>query len=717
MRQVFQNPKSGETRLEEITPPVLPSKGVLVRNRFSVVSAGTERGIIELSKKSLLEKARERPDYVRKFFMLVKTKGFTWAWGVAQAKLGKDIALGYSSAGTVIGAGREAEEFRAGDRVACAGQDYASHAEIIAVPKNLCVKIPNNVPEKEAAFATIASIAMQGIRQANFTPGEKVGVVGLGLLGQLATRLLAAYGHPVIGFDVNPAQVKFAKENGMPAGVAIGTDDAERSVQKFTDGRGVDAVLIYASAKTDDPLKLAVAIARDRGRIVQIGNIVTNVPWRDFYPKELSYISSRSYGPGRYDRSYEEGGNDYPLGHVRWTEKRNMEEFLRLLSSGTLDIKNLITKTFSIDEAKQAYNLVFRPEGLLHGIVLEYPEEGEIAHRMEFEKRPASAPAHKGEVRIGLIGLGAFMKSEILPHLKKTTGARVRAIAHSHGLDAKMTAKEWGVDYVTNDYHDLLNDKEIDLIICATRHSNHAKIAVEVLRAGKNLHMEKPLALDEEELRAVMEEAKKSKGSLFVGFNRRFSKHFVAARELFKSSQTPLQMLYRINYALEEHWSHDQKEGGRLIGEACHFVDALQFLSGSRPFRVTAASVPVGGAVPHEENFAFTVEFENGSLGTVVYGGLGNFRLPKEYIEIYGNGNVFVIDNFKDGKFITPTKTVKYNFPHQHKGYLEELQVQIDAIRDGKPAPMPLEEIYASHLGIFKVAEAMKSGGSAEVAY
>ena len=716
MKQVFQNPKSGETRLEEITPPMAPSKGVLVQNRFSVISAGTERGIIELSKKSLFEKAKERPDYVRKFFMLIKTKGFKWAWGVAQAKLGKDIALGYSSAGIVIGAGREVEEFRAGDRVACAGQDYASHAEVIAVPKNLCVKIPENVSEKEAAFATIASIAMQGIRQANLTPGEKVGVVGLGLLGQLSTRMLRAYGHPVIGFDVNSEQVKFALENGMDEGVALGMGDPELSVKKFTDGRGVDATLIYASAKTDDPLKLAVTISRDRGRIVQIGNIVTNIPWRDFYPKELSYISSRSYGPGRYDPSFEEGGNDYPLGHVRWTERRNMEEFLRLLSDESVDIKNLITKTFSIDEAKEAYDLVFRPEGLVHGIVLEYPEEKKHAHRIDFEKSVAE-PAKQKEVGVGLIGLGSFMKSEILPHLKKTEGARVIGVAHTHGLDAKATAEEWGAEYVTNDYHDILNDKNIDLVICATRHSNHAKIAVEALRAGKNLHMEKPLALNEEELVAVMEEAKHSKGRLFVGFNRRFSEHFVRVKELFADSQTPLQMLYRINYALEEHWSHDQKEGGRLIGEACHFVDALAYLSGSKPVRVTAASVPVGGAVSHEENFAFTVEFENGSIGTVVYGGLGNFRLPKEYIEIYGNGNIFVIDNFKEGKFITPTKITKYNLRHQHKGYLEELQVQIDAIRGGLPSPMSLEEIYASHLGIIKVAEAIKTGGAAEVQY
>jgi len=716
MKQVFQNPKSGKTRVEEIIPPILRSGGVLVKNRYSVISAGTERGIIELSKKSLLQKAKERPDYVRKFFILVKTKGFKWAWGVAQAKLEKDIALGYSSAGEVIAAGREVEEFRAGDRVACAGQDYASHAEVIAVPKNLCVKIPANVSEKDAAFTTIASIAMQGIRRANLAPGEKVAVVGLGLLGQLAVRMLRAYGHPVIGFDVNLAQLSFAKENGMDEGALTDDKDIDGKVSKFTFGRGVDAVLIYASAKTDEPLKLAVKISRDRGRIVQIGNIQADIPWRDFHPKELSYFSSRSYGPGRYDKNYEERGMDYPIGYVRWTERRNMEEFLRLLSDGKISVENLVTKTFPISEAEKAYELVFNPKGPVRGVVLEYPEAAKFERKMTFKPLLSQASSSPTEVKIGIIGAGSFMKSEILPHLKKTVGAKVRAIAHSKGLDANAIAKEWGAEYVTNDYHDILNDKDINLVICALRHADHAKVAKEALEAGKNVHMEKPLALDETELNEVMEVAKRSKGRLFVGFNRRFSGHFAEAKKAFENCPTPLQVVYRVNVPLtEEHWSQDQKEGGRLIGEGCHFANALQFLIGSRPVRVTASSIPVGGVVKHEENFSFSVEFENGSLGTVVYSGLGNFRLPKEYVEIYAGGNIFVIDNFKDGRFITSVKTKKFNFSRQNKGYLEELQGEIDAIRNGKPSPISLEEIYLSHLAIFKVAEALKTGGHAGI--
>lgn len=688
-----------------------------MKNKYSVISVGTEKNIIELSKKSLLQKAKERPDYVQKFFMLIKTKGFKWAWGVAQSKLATDIALGYSSAGEIVAAGNEAEEFRAGDRVACAGQDYASHAEMIFVPKNLCAKIPQNVPDDEAAFATIGAIAMQGIRRAELTPGESVAVVGLGLLGQLAVKMLKAYGHPVIGFDVNPRQVEFAKNSGIDKCVVIGKDDIESQIKKFTNGKGADAALIYASTKTDDPLKLAVEVSRMRGRVVQIGNIKTEIPWRDFYKKELDYRASMSYGRGRYDHAFEEGGMDYPFDLVRWTEKGNLEEFLRLLSDKEISIRDLITDVYSIDEAEKAYKAVFEESSkLIHGIVLSYPDR-EMSQRMQLPVAEEKKGTGTREVKIGLIGLGAFMKSEILPHLKLCSDVRIQGVASGGGLDSKNVGKEWGAEYATSDYKKLLEDKDIDLIICATRHSSHAKIAKEALAAGKHVYMEKPLAVNEEELEEIMREAEKSKGMLFVGFNRRFSKHFTEARREFSDSGTPLQILYRINYALEEHWTHDPKEGGRLIGEACHFTDALGFLTGSRPRRVYGGVIPVGGGVPHEENFSFTVEFEDGSLGTVFYSGVGNFRLPKEYIEIYGGGKIMVIDNFKSGKILTAGKTRSVNLKKQHKGYFEELDLLLSAIRNGGKPPISLEELYASHMAIFKVQESLKTGQTVSLSW
>lgn len=712
MKQVFQNPKSGKTLVHEITAPVLKSGGILVKNHFSVISAGTERGIIELSKKSIFEKAKERPDYIQKFFGMIKSQGLAAAWRMAQSKLATDIALGYSSAGSVRAVGASVGGFAVGDRVACAGQDYASHAEYIFVPKNLAVKIPDGVSERDAAFVTLGSIAMQGIRRAELTPGECVGVVGLGLLGQLAVRMLKAYGHPVMGFDVNPAQVEFALKNGLDCGHVIGSGDAEQAVSAFTNGRGMDAVLIYASAKTDDPLTLAVSISRDRGRVVQIGNIKTDIPWRDFYAKELTYLSSRSYGPGRYDRNYEEGGVDYPISHVRWTERRNMEEFLRLLADKEISVENLVTRTFDIADAESAYALVQQPEGLLHGLVLAYPDNTEQTSRIDLSGAPGATQKPQNEIVIGLIGMGSFMQSTILPHLKEVGGVRVKAIAHTKGLPAKKLAESIGASMVTSDYHDLIRDPEINLIICATRHSTHASIAIEVLKANKNLYMEKPLALNGDDLREVLQAARQSTGRLLVGFNRRFSKHSIVARQTFASSSTPLQIMYRVNAGPLEpsHWSYDPREGGRILGEACHFTHLLNYFTGSVPRRISLAAIPAGRAIAHEEDFSLTIEYANGSLGTVVYSALGNFKLPKEYIEIYGSGNIMTIDNFKSGHITGSVRTEKINLWRQDKGYTREMAELIAAMRDGKPSPMSLEEIDLAHRTIFAAMESLKTG-------
>ena len=708
MKQAFQNPKSGELELEEITPPRLKSGGVLVKNIFSLISAGTERNIIELSKKSLIQKAQERPDYVQKFIMLIKTKGLKAAWQVAQSKLGTSIALGYSSAGKVVGVGDGVEGLRSGDRVACAGQDYASHAEVIYVPKNLCVKIPDNVSSDEAALTTVGAIALQGIRRANLTPGEKVAIVGLGLLGQLALKMLKAYGHPVLGFDVDENQVKFAMENGLDMGGVIGRDNLKSMTDLFTDGRGVDAVLIYASTKNDDPLKLAVEVARDGGRIVQIGNILTNIPWRDFIKKELTYCSSRSYGPGRYDPNYEEGGHDYPLSHVRWTEQRNMEEFLRLLADKKIDAKNLISHIFSIDQADQAYELIFKGDQLVRGILLSYNLEKD--HSDVIRLRTAAEYASQEFIKIGLISPGAFATSTVLPHLKELKDIKLVAIASNKGKLAKDLGEKWGVEYITSDYKKLLEDKNLDLIICTTRHSAHAKIVKEALLLDKNIFIEKPLCLNEKELNEIMEIAKNSKGRLMVGFNRRFSHHFEVAKTEFSKSNTPLMILYRINFGSldKDHWTYDLKEGGRIIGECCHFVDTLQFLVGSKPKRIFASVIPVGGAVSHEEDTVINIEYQNNSLGNIFYSALGNFRLPKEYIEIYGDGKIMVVDNFKDGKIIYANKTKKVGLRHQDKGFTKEFEAFIDAIKNGQPSPISLEEIYWSHLTIFKIMEAAR---------
>lgn len=708
MQQIFQNPKSGELEKEEITPPTLKAGGVLVRNRFSLISAGTERGIVELSQKSLIAKAQERPDYVQKFIMLIKTKGIKAAWQVAQSKLGTSIALGYSSAGEVVEVGGGVENLQAGNRVACAGQNYASHAEIIFVPKNLCVKIPDNVADEDAAFTTVGAIALQGIRRANLTPGETVGVIGLGLLGQLATKMLRAYGHPVIGFDIDERQIAAARQNGLEETAIIGKDNIEIKVRAFTNGRGVDAAIIYASADSDAPLKLAVEISRDKGRIVQVGNIVTNIPWRDFYKKELQYLSSCSYGPGRYDAQYEEGGCDYPLGLVRWTEQRNMEEFLRLLSDKKINIKDLITQIFKVEDADKAYEMIFDKEKLVRGLLLSYNTRKEQPSVIQLKNNVSSEK--KDFLNVGFISPGAFATSTALPHLKEIKNIKLSAISGSNGKQIKDLGEKWGVDYVASDYRKILEDKNIDVVICTSRHSRHAQIVKEALALNKNIFIEKPMCVNETELNEIMEVAKKSKGRLMVGFNRRYCTHFTMAKKEFSNSNTPLMILYRVNFGSldKDHWTYDLKEGGRIIGECCHFIDSMQYLTGSTPKSISASVIPVAGAIAHEENVSITIEYANGSIGTIFYSALGNFRLPKEYIEIYGDGKIFVIDNFKKGSIVYANKTKKANLHHQNKGASEEFDAFFDAIRDGKPSPMSLEEIYTSHRATFKAVESSK---------
>lgn len=717
MKQVFQNPKSGQTILKEIPIPALKKGGVLVKNYFSLISPGTERSLIELSKQSLFKKAKQRPDYVQKFIQLTKTKGLKAALEVAKSKLETEIALGYSSVGEVIKVGEGLEEFRVGDRVACGGQDYASHAEVVFVPKNLCVKVPDNVSLKEASFTTVGTIALQGIRRAKLTPGEKVAIIGLGLLGQIALRILKAYGFSVIGFDINPSQVEFAKKSDLDYGLVIGQDNIENVVNVFTDGKGIDAVLIYASAKNNQPLKLAVEISRDKGRIVQIGNILTEIPWRDFCKKELDYYSSRSYGPGRYDKNYEERGHDYPLPYVRWTEKRNMAEFLRLLAEKKISLENLISHSFDIAEAKKAYQLIFEAKEPVRGIILSFNKEKEHSDFLRLKPQTIEGEIYsptKKVLKIGLIGLGYFALSTLLPHLKevakKIRNIELSTICDIRGNLAQKIGLEWRADYITTDYHRLLKDKNIDLIICTTRHSSHAQIVKEVLLANKNIYVEKPLCLNEKDLGEIIEIAQKSRGLLMVGFNRRFSFHFLKAKQEFSNSSSPLMILYRINYPLEdkEHWTYDLKEGGRILGECCHFVDALQYLTGSVPRRIYSQAISPDGAVKYQENIIINLEYQNKSLGTIFYSDLGNFKLAKEYIEIYGDDKIMLIDNFKKGRFFLANKTKKINLRHQDKGYFRELGEFIMAIQENKKSPISLEELYFSHLTIFKLMESLK---------
>jgi len=705
MKQLLQNYKTGKLELAEIPAPALKSGGVLVKNHYSLVSAGTEKAVIEFAKQSLAGKAHSRPDLVKQVLNKVKTDGLITTYRAAMQKLDEPVPLGYSCAGEVVEVGRRTEEFSRGDLVACAGGGYASHAEVVFVPKNLVVKIPDNVSTEEAAFVTLGAIALQGVRRAELTPGERVAVIGLGLVGQLTVQILNAYGFPTLGLDVSQRQVEKALKLGLSEGAVIGQDDVEKVAKAFSNGRGLDAVIITAATKGNEPIELAGRICRDKGRVSAVGNVGLDIPRNIYYEKELDLRISRSYGPGRYDPNYEEKGIDYPIGYVRWTEKQNMEEFLRLISIGRVDVKPMITHVFKIENALKAYELILKNPDKedFTAVLLKYDPAKE--HR-------ATVTISRGEksiltndvVNVGLIGGGNFAKGTILPNLRKLGRVHIKTVATATGKSAKDIARKYGCEYATTDYQEILNDKDINLVIVATRHNLHAQIAIEALKQGKNVHVEKPLALNIEQLKAVIEAERGSQGRLMVGFNRRFAPQAIKAKGKFSNRKTPLMIHYRVNaaYIPPDHWIHDPEEGGgRIIGEVCHFVDFLQFLTGAAPKTVYAAKVAAGANVIAEDNVNITIDFADGSTGTILYTALGDKSLPKEYIEIFGGGKAMSINNFKSGRALSL---------NQDKGHYGEFRAFTEAILNGKPSPISVEELALTTLVTFKIHESLKSG-------
>ena len=711
MKQILQNFKTGKLELTEVPVPAIKPGFVLVKNHYSLISPGTEKAAIELAKKSIFEKAKSRPDQVKEVINKIRTDGIITTFQRVMKKLDEPFPLGYSSSGEIIKVGENIKEFNIGDRVACAGGGYASHAEVICVPKNLCIKIPENVSYKEASFTTLGAIAMQGIRRANLTPGEKIAVIGLGLVGQLTCQILKAYEFPVIGFDINPSQVKRAIEIGIDAGDT--PDKAENLVKNFTGGQGVDAVIITAATKSNVPIELAGKILRDKGRVSIVGDVKMDVPRRIYYKKELDVLISRSYGPGRYDKKYEEKGQDYPFAYVRWTEKRNMEEFLRLLSKKLIQPEKLITHTFDIEQTQEAYRLILENPNKeeVVAVLFSYKPKKEQKDTIFFKE--TKAYKSKFTINVGLIGVGNFAQNIILPALKKIKNVHLRAAAGAHGINPQKIIKQFNGEYATTDWHKIVQDKNIDLVIISTRHNLHTPITIEALQHNKNVHVEKPLCLNEKELKDIIKAAQKSKGRLMVGFNRRFAPHTEKAKEIFKDI-SPLIILCRINAGAipKDHWVHDPEEGGgRIIGEVCHFVDLCQFLAGSPPKKVYASLVPLGGTIQTEDNISIIIDFENGSRGIIVYTSLAPKNLPKEYIEIIGENKTVTIDNFKSSTIYSQNRRKKFRKFNQDKGHFNELKSFIEAIQQGKPAPIPFKEIILSTQATFDIIKSAKENG------
>ncbi len=730
MKQLLQSYRTGELRLAEVPAPALKPDTVLVRTVNSLISVGTERYMLDMAKKSLVGKAIARPDWVKQVMDKVQTEGPMEAYRQAMGRLDAPVPLGYSTAGVVIAVGEGVAGLAEGDRVACAGSGIASHAEILRVPRTLVVKIPENISFEAASFVALGGIAMHGVRMAHLTLGERVVVLGLGLLGQLAAQMASAAGCRVIGLDVAPGKVNMALEHGAHAGAVVGQDDVQSAVRALTDGHGADAVLVFASAESDEPIELAAELARVKGRIVVPGLVGLDLPRKLFYEKELDFVVSRAWGPGMYDPAYEAGETDYPFPFVRWTAQRNMAHFLEMVGDGRVKVEHLITHRFPIEQAVSAYEMILAGQEPTIGVVLQYPRQPDLARTVHpapsHDASRSTLDARRSTVKIGLIGAGLFAKGTLLPALKGVGGAVLHAVATSTGVGGEHLARKYGMAYCTTDTDKLLNDPEIDLVMILTRHNSHADLVCKALAAGKHVFVEKPLAITPEQLDDVVtayQSAIRNPQSaiLAVGFNRRLAPATVFAVENLSRVQRPLVVTVRANvgYIPPDVWVHDlQVGGGNIVGEVCHFVDLIQALTGSQPVSVIARAVCAESqAVVKEDNVVFTLTMADGSLGTIVYTALGDKAYPRERVEVMGGGAVCVIENFKTAVWSQAGRRKKWGnaLSGVDRGHRAEMQALVAAVRHGRPFSVPFESYVATTQATFAAVESLRTGRVVEI--
>jgi predicted dehydrogenase/threonine dehydrogenase-like Zn-dependent dehydrogenase len=709
MKQVVQDPSAREVVVLDVPPPALRPGTILVRNVCSAISPGTERSAVALSRSSYLQIARARPDLVRRMLETVRREGVVAAYRKAQARLGALQPLGYSSAGVVEAVGSGAEGlFRVGDRVACAGAGHASHAELVCVPTNLATVLPPSVPMDAAAFTTLGAIALHAVRQAEPTLGERFAVLGLGVVGQLAVQILRAHGARVAAFDLRREPVDLARELGADAAFAGDADEQVAAALAFTGGVGVDGVLVTAGSADDGPMVAAAAMARDRGRVVAVGLVPFGLPREIAYAKELDLRISRSYGPGRYDRAFEEDGVEYPVGYVRWTETGNMEAFVDLLASGRVEVARLVTRRFPVEEAHRAYEMLAAKDAPQPvGILLDYPEAAR-AGSATGPRTGGSAPKKAGAIGIAFVGAGGFAKSVLLPQLKGRDGVSLRRVVTEHGVTAEDARRSFGFAAAGTDAGEALGDGSTDLVCIATRHDAHADLVVRALRAGKHVFVEKPLALDEAQLAAIEEAAASSSRILLVGFNRRFSPMAVAVRDALRD-RGPALFTYRVNAGAlaAGHWLNDRRVGGgRLIGEGCHFVDLLSFLAGDCGIASVEAHAAGRSATP-PESFAVQLSFSDGSAGQILYTASGSSSLSKERLEAHAGGVSAVLDDFRSLEIHSGRNVRRVS--RGGKGHGEEMDALLRAVRAGGPSPIALATLLDVTRATFRAQAALSA--------
>lgn len=720
MKQLFQNVRSGLTEVAEVPAPGVPPGAVCVAVAASVVSAGTERSVMEFAQQKLFQKAISRPDLVRQILDKVHRDGLASAWDSVQARLDQPIPLGYAASGVVIAAGEDAG-FRTGDHVACAGAGHAVHAEVIVVPKHLLARIPDGVDLESAAFATLGAIALHGVRLAGLQVGETAVVIGLGLIGQLAVQIFKASGCQVAAIDLNVTRAELALTLGCDVAVTSASD-LGRAVDAMSDGHGADAVLIAADTSGNEPVELAGRLARDRGTVVAVGAVGLSLPRKPYYEKELEFHVSRSYGPGRYDPDYELKGRDYPYGHVRWTEQRNLSAFVDLLAQRRVRVTPLVTHRFPIERGLEAAALIKGDTGQTFlGVVLQYPAASEPSRRVELRQPNgrAFATASKAEISVAVLGAGLFATTTALPALKKIDGVRLSGVCAATGLHAHAAARRYGARFATTDERDILSDASTDAVLVLTRHRLHARQVVAALNAGKSVFVEKPPCVNAEELQTIDAAWRRTRSPdagepvLMVGFNRRWAPMVIELRRTLRKTAEPLFLHYRVNagYLPPTHWSHDPAEGGRLVGEGCHFIDLLIDLAGERVVEVCAHALPDSDRYRHD-NLIVRLLFANGSQGLVTYMANGSNVHSKERLEVSGGGLAAVLEDYRDLRITGgATRTRRRNRFRPDKGHAAQWREFAAAVRGERPEPLAWPAIHHSMRAVFGARDSLLQDG------
>jgi predicted dehydrogenase/threonine dehydrogenase-like Zn-dependent dehydrogenase len=757
VRQVVQDIRGGEIKVRAVPDPIARAGSVLIANARSLISAGTEKAAMELAQKSLLGKARERPDHVRRVLEKMKTEGFFRTLAQVRERLDEPMAMGYASAGVVLACGEGVQEFKPGDRVASNGP----HAGVVSVPRNLCARVPDEVSLDQAAFTVLGAIALQGMRLARLELGATAYVIGLGLVGQLTVALLKAAGCRVLAMDLDERKCELALRMGADEAVPSLTAPG---VLERTGRLGADAVLIAASARSSGPIEQAVEAVRKKGRVVLVGVVDLSLDRRPWYFKEAEFVVSCSYGPGRYDPAYEDGGRDYPPAYVRWTEQRNMQAVLDLMASGRLDVTPLISHRFPIDRAEEAYALIDQGAEPYVGILLEYPEAAyEARRRIDLRQSTGITPSPTGHIplTIGLLGAGNFAKATLLPALKQIPDIDLVGVCTASGLSASHVGERSSFRYCTTDPDQLIHDPAISTIIIATRHNQHAPQVIQALRAGKHVFVEKPLCLTIEELNeiasvyesvstgAVSDDSRREAvdsrqraevrdqsfngqqgegGSqdsqirnspmLLVGFNRRFSPAAIFVREFFAGVGAPLTVSIRFNAGAipAEHWTQDEEVGGgRIIGEACHAIDLATFLVGAPPVRVYAESVGGSPGQATDDQCFITLRHANGAVSSVAYLAGGDRAFPKERVEVLGGGRVAVIDDFRSVTMSVGGRMRTKRLGTQDKGHQAEVNAFAETITSGGSAPIPWSDLYAVSLASILAVRSLREGCPFEI--